>query len=290
MKPFLYCTRDIFDIVHHDFTGWNLQILCYKGYCKFLYANRLFSFHAGCDVIITSPERFDIIETSDDLHVEIVIGLANFVNSCLPSNHYGIVGTFAVFENPVLHLSPAEMNIMSMDFRRVFERVNGTDNPFYQELMGCLVLTLIYDSYLFLSRRDASQEASNYISSLVERLHQLLQSGLPKTHRSVSYYASRLNVTQKYLSDTVRRQTGVSVTRMIDQHVLPMLTDYLRNTNLSLSQIADTFNFSSISYLSRYIRKHYGMTATAYRSSIQPHLSEKVMLQDNRERYCSKKP
>lgn len=272
MKPFIHCTHNIYDIIHHNFAGWNLQILCHEGSCRFLYANRLFSFQKGCDVIITSPEHFDIIEASDDLCVDIVIGLADFVNSRLPSNHFGIGGALSVFENPVVRLDENGLEIMSMDFKRVFERVEDTDNPFYADLMGSLVLTLVYDSYLFLSRRDAATDAGIYTSSLVDRLMKLLQSGLTKTHRSVGYYAERLNVTQKYLSDTIRRQTGESVTTLIDRHFMPLLSDSLRNSRMSLSQIAYEFNFSSISYLSRYIKKHYGITATEYRSSLQPNM------------------
>jgi len=54
----------------------------------------------------------------------------------------------------------------------------------------------------------------------------------------------------------------------IDRHTIPILKEYLDNPSLSLTQIADIMNFTSLSYFSRYCTKHLGMSPSAYRSSI----------------------
>lgn len=49
-----------------------------------------------------------------------------------------------------------------------------------------------------------------------------------KSGRSdVIYYAQQLNATSKYLSDTVKRQTGKSATHDIDRYTVPMERDVL---------------------------------------------------------------
>ena len=71
----------------------------------------------------------------------------------------------------------------------------------------------------------------------------------------------------KYLSDTVKRLTGYSVTHLIDRHTLPIIISFLEDDRLTLNQISDEMNFSSLSYFTRYCTKHLGMTPTKYRNS-----------------------
>ena len=98
----------------------------------------------------------------------------------------------------------------------------------------------------------------------------LLSTGISRTEREVSYYAERLNVSPKYLSATIKRVTGHSVTSYIDRFTVPILKDLLNNERLSLTQIADYMNFTSLSYFSRYCTKHLGMSPSEYRQSLQP--------------------
>lgn len=98
----------------------------------------------------------------------------------------------------------------------------------------------------------------------------LLDSGRSKRYRKVSYYAAQLNVSVKYLSDTIKRQTGKSVTYYIDRYTVPMVIEYLDNPNLSITQIADEMNFASVSYFSRYVTKHLGVSPQKYRQSLRP--------------------
>ena len=98
----------------------------------------------------------------------------------------------------------------------------------------------------------------------------MLSAGQSRTQRSVEYYAKQLNITPKYLSKTVKRTTGFSVSTFINRYTIPIIKDYLNNEKLSLSQIADVMNFNSLSYFSRYCTKHLGVTPSEYRKSLQP--------------------
>ena len=121
----------------------------------------------------------------------------------------------------------------------------------------------------------AEKTGNVYDFNTAEKLNQLLiklllATGISQTEREVRYYAKRLNVSPKYLSETVRRMTGHSVTSYIDRHSIPILKDYLNDERLSLTQIADLMNFTSLSYFSRYCTKHLGQSPSEYRQSLQP--------------------
>ena len=99
-------------------------------------------------------------------------------------------------------------------------------------------------------------------------LMRLLSEGTSSTHREVSWYAKQLHVSEKYLSATVTRITGGSVMSDIDRHTIPMRKQHLNNPDLTLTQIADLMNFTSLSYFSRYCNKHIGMSPSSYRATL----------------------
>lgn len=130
------------------------------------------------------------------------------------------------------------------------------------------VVILIYDLFYFHARNSTPIYATDRSMYVVRELMALLESGRSKKYRKVSYYAEQLNITVKYLSNTVKRQTGKSVTYFIDRYTVPMIKEYLENSTLSIVQIAEEMNFTTLSYFSRYVTKHLGMSPKAYRESL----------------------
>ena len=120
------------------------------------------------------------------------------------------------------------------------------------------------------AQRDATDIHTDRTAYIVKQMMALLATGISRTERDVSYYAERLNVSPKYLSATIKRVTGHSVTSYIDRHTIPILKEYLNDESLSLTQIADMMNFTSLSYFSRYCTKHLGLSPSEYRLSLQP--------------------
>ena len=89
---------------------------------------------------------------------------------------------------------------------------------FYRELMGSLCLTMMYDIFEAHAQRDVTDTHTDRTAYIVKQLMALLSTGISRTERDVSYYAERLNVSPKYLSATIKRVTGHSVTSYIDRH------------------------------------------------------------------------
>lgn len=67
--------------------------------------------------------------------------------------------------------------------------------------------------------------------------------------------------------DTIKRITGKSASTHINRCAAAIIRDYLQTSTLSITQIVDEMNFSSVSYFSRYCTKHLGMSPAAYRVS-----------------------
>ncbi|MBR3100904.1 MAG: AraC family transcriptional regulator [Muribaculaceae bacterium] len=221
-------------------------------------------------VVIPMPNRVSNLAAHADLQVEWFAADYKFLQNLLPSNNYSIGGSISLNQDPVIRLTEGQAQHLLDDFHRLRERMDDRHLQFFRELMGSLCLTMMYDIFEAHAQHEATDVHTDRTAYIVKQLMALLATGISRTERNVNYYAQRLNVSPKYLSATIKRVTGHSVTSYIDRHTIPILKEYLDNERLSLTQIADSMNFSSLSYFSRYCTKHLGQSPSDYRQSLQP--------------------
>lgn len=249
------------------FTDWCVHIICNEGHAMFLFNNRLVTIHKNDATVISHPKLISDISASGDLKIRFIAAPLKFIHRLLPANHYGIVGHISLYENPVIPLSPEDARRFNNDIEQLRLRHADTHHLFYDEMLGSLALTMIYDLFDFHAKIHGDNSPSERTANVVKRLLTHLENGRAKHYREVTYYAKELNVSPKYLSETVKRITGNSVMSLIDKYAVPILIDFLNNSDLSFTQICHEMNFSSLSYFSRYTRKHLGMSPSQYRNS-----------------------
>ena len=261
-----------------DFSGMNAQelrhtcmhLICTAGEGRFVFNGRCYRIVKNDLVVIPDPAKMKNPAAHDDLQVEWFAADYKFLQNLLPSNNYSIGGSISLNQDPVIKLTDEQARHLLDDFHRLRDRKDDCHLQFYQELMGSLCLTMMYDIFEAHAQRESTDSHTDRTAYIVKQLMALLATGISRTERDVSYYAERLNVSPKYLSATIKRVTGHSVTSYIDRHTIPILKDYLNDERLSLTQIADLMNFTSLSYFSRYCTKHLGQSPSDYRLSLQP--------------------
>ena len=261
-----------------DFYGMNarelshtcMHLLCLVGEGSFVFNERCYHIAKNDLVVIPMPDRVSNLAPHTDLQVEWFAADYKFLQNLLPSNNYSIGGSISLNQDPVIRLTEEQARHLREDFHRLRDRMDDHHLQFYRELMGSLCLTMMYDIFEAHAQRDATDTHTDRTAYIVKQLMALLATGISRTERHVNYYAERLNVSPKYLSATIKRVTGHSVTSYIDRHTVPILKSYLDDERLSLTQIAELMNFTSLSYFSRYCAKHIGLSPSEYRLSIQP--------------------
>lgn len=86
------------------------------------------------------------------------------------------------------------------------------------------------------------------------------------TIKSPSGYSTRLNVSQSYLNESVRRITGFSVSYWIQQEILLEAKRLLYYSEFNVKQISYELGYEDPSYFSRFFRKAAGMSALEFRA------------------------
>ncbi|MCI6861271.1 MAG: helix-turn-helix domain-containing protein [Prevotella sp.] len=261
-----------------DFYGMNaselshccMHLLCTAGEGSFVFNEHCYHIARNDLVVIPTPCKVKNIAAHANMQVEWFAADYKFLQNQLPSNNYSIGGSISLNHNPVIRVNDEQALRLLEDFHRLRDRMDDRHLQFYNEMMGSLCLTMMYDIFEAHAQRDASAPHTDRTAYIVKQLMALLATGISRRERDVSYYAGQLNVSAKYLSSTVKRVTGHSITSYIDRHTVPILKDFLDDERLSLTQIADLMNFTSLSYFSRYCTKHLGRSPSEYRQSLQP--------------------
>ncbi|MBR1576681.1 MAG: AraC family transcriptional regulator [Bacteroidales bacterium] len=265
-----FYSENIEDIGLPELRNCCFHLLCTEGEGSLVYYDRCFHFRSSDLLVLPRPEAVSNLALTSGTVGEFFAADYKFLQNQLPANNYSIGGSISLYGNPVISLTSVQADVFLADIHRLRDRMEEKGHRFYRELMGSLCLTMMYDIFSFHSQRDGGNASTERAGFFVNELMRLLAEGNCRTERSVGWYAAQLSVSEKYLSSTVKRLTGHSVMSFIDRHTIPILKEYLNNPRYSLTQIADRMNFASLSYFSRYCKKHLGRSPSEYRSSLQP--------------------
>ena len=85
--------------------------------------------------------------------------------------------------------------------------------------------------------------------------------------RSISYYADRLCVTPKYLSQIVRKVSGRFAGDWITDYVILEAKALLKSRKYTIQQIADRLNFANQSFFGKYFKEKVGCSTSEYQKT-----------------------
>ncbi len=238
------------------FIGYLCHAYCYKGYCTFTFRNIQYNFQVGDCLIVIRGDLITDIKQSSDFEVDAIYVTQEFIELSTPQSNYGMKGHLALFENPIMKLTPEMQKVCMLNFNYIKERLTLTKHHFHREVMINAIQCMIIDFFDFHAELYGNNKISNQYAQIINKFLSLLEQGDYVEHRDVSYYANKLCITSKYLSEVTKQVSGFSANYWITRYTALEISRQLRNKNLTISDISDNFNFSSLSYFTRYVQKH----------------------------------
>ncbi len=88
------------------------------------------------------------------------------------------------------------------------------------------------------------------------RQNQLEEKGIP----SVEWLASQLNISHRYMSDTIKAETGKTAIDQINLYLIEQAKNLLLTPNVSISETAYKLGFEYPQYFSRIFKKKVGLS------------------------------
>lgn len=178
-------------------------------------------------------------------------------------------GFFSYSANEALHLSPKEEKQIESIVENIEIEYHNNQDEFSKDIIISQLSTLLkyanrFYERQFLNRKEISndllvrfnQQLDHYFES-----GQLHENGIP----SLEKIANTMLVSQRYLSDTLKNETGKTTTEHLQLYLINEAKNILLNPNKSISEVAFELGFEYPQYFSRVFKKKEGISPTEYR-------------------------
>lgn len=262
--------EDFAECCREEYADYCLHILCLSGAARFVVGDTVFNVIGGDAIIKSSGKPIKQLNCSQDFSVKALLISWRFLNANTPRSSYNIIGALSTSQNPVMPMQQADLDRCLLNFEEIRRRLDRPYHNFFADVMRRAVETMILDFYDIHARMTKQNiEGVSQASRILQRFVTLLQEGLYKKERSVEYYASRLFITPKYLSEACVAVSGHNASYWIDRYTAQELSHQLSDRSKPLIDIAYELNFSSASYLSRYVKRALGCSPSEYRKRLK---------------------
>lgn len=162
-------------------------------------------------------------------------------------------------------LSSSEAKILGNYFHMMADAIKNYSKPFGASIFENLVQALtasclkFYPSEWVADNTVRLQDISNnFIKLAGENFEQ---------ERELSFYADKLCITPKYLSDVIVKVTGKNAMKWLEEYTMEKARDLLVNSSESISSISRRLNFYTPSDFCKYFKKASGTTPLQFRKS-----------------------
>lgn len=115
------------------------------------------------------------------------------------------------------------------------------------------------------TQRDNDLNTVSRFRTLIETAFYPNQQHGSNSPHQVQYYAQELNIHPNHLNALVKRITDHSASDLIQQHLLALATAKLKNTQLSVKEIAYQLYFQYPNHFSAFFKKQIGLSPNAFR-------------------------
>jgi AraC family transcriptional regulator, transcriptional activator of pobA len=178
------------------------------------------------------------------------------------SLHTGFTDSLPFFRpggNHVIQLNAAQLKQMRLLF--------NTLKAFRDD--EAIVTGIVY-SILMLAKKMYDIDLTHTLNTLTHKQKLVRQfQGLVVEHfltkRTVDFYAGKMNITPKYLSEILLSEIGKPAKTLIDETVYLEAKTLLRQTTMSVQEIANWLNFPETTNFIKAFKKRENLTPAAYR-------------------------
>jgi len=168
-----------------------------------------------------------------------------------------------------LFLSPKEEQIIGEIVKKIELEIHNNQDEYSREIiLGHIESFLKYSQRFykrqFINRNDLSGRTVSKFNDLLSNYFEkntLRDKGLP----SVAEIASQLNVSPRYLSDTLKQETGKTAMDLIHIFLISEAKNLLKVKEQNVSEIAYSLGFENLPYFSRLFKKEVGVSPNQFK-------------------------
>ncbi|MCT4645453.1 MAG: helix-turn-helix domain-containing protein [Carboxylicivirga sp.] len=186
----------------------------------------------------------------------------------IPMKHsFEVITEFNYFKLhtlPIFKLNETNLNELLNKFHEIYEEFELNDKQTIPIIRSYLIALLYKIKRLLPDQKETV--GMTRPMEIASKFEDLVCQNADK-HRQISFYASRLNISPAHLSECVKKVTGKPAKQVILDFQLLKAKSLLKQSNLSIKEIALRLGYEDVTNFSKFIKKHLGVTPKAFRNN-----------------------
>lgn len=249
--------------------------IMFKNYCanKMRYGRQTLDFQDGSLVCI-APKQVITMDTEIEKREDMMGWGLFFHPDLLRGTSLGDkMDEFTFFNyetSEALHLSDKEKQILYDCVQKIESELQENIDAHSQTLLVSNIELLLnycsrYYGRQFITRKNTNSSTVAQVQTLLKnyfKTAQLKEKGLP----TVKYLADNVHLSPSYLSDLLKKETGMNAQDQIHYYLIEEAKNILLNTDNSVSEVAYFLGFEYPQYFSKLFKQKTGQTPIEYRN------------------------
>ncbi|MDD3037804.1 AraC family transcriptional regulator [Bacteroides sp.] len=261
-------------LVNHIQMSYGLYALFLKQAksCDIKYGRKYYDYQEGT-IVCFAPGQTVTVETLEDevrpsvygvvFHPDLIRGTA--LGKTIKNYTF-----FSYAVNEALHLSDQEKGIVMDCLEKISLELEHAIDKHSKSLIAMNIELLLnycirFYERQFITRTDVNKDTLTKFELLLNDYFQSdlpTQDGLP----SVKYFADKICLSSNYFGDLVKKETGNTPQEHIQQKIIELAKDHIKETDETVSQIAYALGFQYPQHFCRLFKKRVGCTPNEYRT------------------------
>lgn len=252
------------DAVNLNYIG---LIVCGRGSFSFTINRKRLVAHAGECVFLSEGADVCIDRHSEDLEVNLLFYRIDPIRDVLGSAAVAMYLYMTCTVDPCYVWSTGEEKDILDYFSLLDSKALLPPNPFDHYERKLLLLSLTYRLCSIYSRKIMEENKVNghKIDTFVKLMRMVEKYYMEE--RGVEFYADKLCLSPKYLSSLVKSVCGYTVQELVFRAIVRRSIFLLKNTDKTIQEIADEFNFPNASSFGTFFKKQVGLSPLHYRNT-----------------------
>ena len=217
------------------------------------------------DVLIVLPGSIgECLEVGADTEL-IVIGFSGHRLMKEQQSSLNMAFLRLLTSTSLIHVSPGQMEESAKLYHLMREKMEQENYCFKLEAVAGYLQVLFYNGYQWVLdyNRQQLHEVRNRAQRLFDAFLELVQAHYV-LHRHMGFYAEKLCLTPKYLSQVILEVSGRHATDWIREYVILEAKALLKSGRYTVQQVSDFLNFSNASFFGKYFKASVGCTPRQY--------------------------
>jgi AraC-like DNA-binding protein len=221
---------------------------------------RKYHIKAPAVLIVMHGQTCELLSYSDNLRSRAIVMSRSFTDSLF----VGTTGTsvhdlyMSLLKDPHINFETDSM-VFGQYYKLLRDIAHSPHSNFKTEAARHLTLAMFY-GYSHLKHQISNKNISTSRQEEIYLQFIDLLDNHYSNERQVLFYADRLCITAKHLSQVVKNITGKTALAIIDEYVITEAKALLLSTTMSIQQISDRLNFPSQSVFGKYFKRCTSMT------------------------------